>query len=155
MVLLNEVPLVHQDHNSPVAVDDLPEDGLILTLHPVLCVDEEQAHIALFDAPDGADGTVKFQLVLDLFFATQSRRIDELKVEPVQVEVGVHAVARRARNVCDDVPLVAHQRVDEGAFAYVGTSDHRKLGQAAVLFISLIWQHSHKRIEKVPRTVAA
>ena len=139
MVLLNEVPLVHQDHNSPVAVDDLPEDGLILTLHPVLCVNEEQAHITLFDAPDGADGAVKFQLVFDLFFATQSRRIDELKVEPVQVEVGVHAVARRARNVCDDVPLVTHQRVDEGAFAYVGTSDHRKLGQAAVLFISLIW----------------
>ena len=52
-----------------------------------------------------------------------------LKVEPVQVEVGVHAVARRARDVCDDVPLVAHQRVDEGALPTLGRQTTANLGK--------------------------
>ncbi len=155
MVLLNEVPLVHQNHDTPVAVYNLPENRLVLTLHTVLCIDEEQAHIALFNASDGADGAVKFQLVFDLLFAPQSRCIDQLKVESVQVEVGVYAVARGARNVCDDVPFVAHQRVDERALTHIGTSNHSKLGQAAVLLISLIGQQCHQSIQEVPRTVAA
>ena len=153
LVLLDEVPLVDHDHHTTIAVEDVPENVLVLLLESLGRVHQQQAHVTLVNRLHRPNRAVEFQVVVHLLPLPQPGRVHDLKVETERIEARVHTVPGRPGDVRHNVPLLTKQGVDEGTFAHVGPSHDGELGQSQILPFLLRRQLLHERVQQVPCTI--
>ena len=154
LVFLNEVPLVDHHHDSPIAVQHVPEDVLILLLESLCGIDQQQTDVTLVNRLDRANRAVEFEVVVHLFAFPQASRVHNFKIETERIEARVHTVTRGARDVGHDVALLTEQGVDQRALAHIGPPHHCQLGQPQFFAFLLGRQLLDQCIQQIPRAVA-
>ena len=126
VLLLHRVPLVDHHHQTLVVALDKLEDVHILAFDAAGGVNEQDAHVGVFDGADGAHHAVELKVFRHLVLLADTRRVHEVEVEAELVVAREDGVACGAGNVGDDVAVFSDEGIDERTLAGVGTSHHRE-----------------------------
>ena len=154
--LLHEIPLVDKDHKAfLVALDNL-EDIHILRLDAALCVDKEDADIAVFNSADRTHDGVKLEVFTYLVLAANASCVNEVEVEAELVITRINGVARGAGDVGDDVALLSDEGVGEAALTYVGAAYNSKTRQSVVVRFAALafFKFANYEVEQVAGATA-
>ena len=128
----DRVPLVHGHHERPALVDHERQQRQVLLGQPVDRVDQQHAHVRPLDRLQGLDDREDLDLLVDLAATTDAGGVDEGVGPPAPLEGDRDRVARGARPVVGDHPLLAEQPVHERGLADVRTADEADHGRSAV-----------------------
>ena len=146
-----QVPFVDHEDDALAAGEDLPHQTLILLRRQFPSVHYEYGHVALIDRVHGPHRRIKFDVVFDPAFAAQTGRIDNAEAFALILEHGVDRIAGRSRDVADQRPLAARQRVKDARLPHVGAADERHADHAFLraLLVFFIAQHLHYLVQKL------
>ena len=111
VVLLDEVPLVDDDHQADAFVDHVARDVGILRRQAVDGIEHEQRHIGPADGPQRPDGRELLRVGpgRDLAPPSDARGVHDAHRLAVPVDLGVDGIARGAGDVAHDDPLLAQR----------------------------------------------
>ncbi len=116
-------------------------DLFVLLGDPLVRVCHEYAYVSPLDRHFGAQYAVAFDAVCDLALPSDTGGVDKHEFSVFVFDLGIDRVARRARNVRNDKPVLADNAVDKRAFAGVRLADHSYLYHVGiVLGIGLLGQ---------------
>ena len=108
-----EVEFVEHDDAGLLLLEDQIGDGAILCLRAVGAVHDEEADVRTTQTVNRATGTVGFDFIQNLGFATESGGINQ-DVRPAADLAGdVNGIARGACNIADNGALLAEDGVDQ------------------------------------------
>jgi len=156
VVLLHQVPLVHQNHHSlAVALYQL-KDAHILRLNATGSINHQQTNIRIFNGPDGPHHRVELQVFGHLTLLAQTCGINKIEVVLKTVIAGIVGIAGSAGHRGDNISFFPQQGIHQRGFPGIGPSDNRKTGNIRLLFLSgIARQGRHHSIQQVPGTGAA
>ncbi len=95
--------------------------GAVGRRQAVLGIDDEQNNVGFLNGSLGLGAHPRFQAVIGSFFKT--RRIDNLKLQIVELGIVDAPVARDARQVIDQRQLAADEAIEQRGLADIGTPD--------------------------------
>ena len=121
--LAGGVPFVHRDHHGAPALEHVAGDVRILLGDAFGRVEHEDGDVRRLDRLQRLDDGEELGPLAGLAAAAQARGIDQRVAPAGALERHLDRVARGARLVEGDHPLLADQRVDQGGFADVGPAD--------------------------------
>ena len=133
-LLLHEIPFVDQQHDAFALAGGEAEDADVLRGDALLRVYDLNADVRFIHGADRADDGVKFQVFMHILFLPQTGGVYQDKFFPELLIVRMNGIARRAGNVGDDGPFLAHQRVQQGGLAGVRLTDDGEFGQCSGRF---------------------
>ena len=121
------VPLVDGKHQRPALLDHGAQQARVLLGDVVLRVHDDDHHVGGLDGLQGLDHAEFLDRLLDPRAAPQARRIDQRIALAVALEGHHDGIARGARLVVGDQPILAQQAIDQRALADVGAAYDRDL----------------------------
>ena len=120
---LDVVPLVHRDDQRAAAFGSQAEQRRILLGDASRGVDDADHDVRLLDRLQRLDDAPFLEVLLDPRPSAHARGVDQHVSVAVPLERDVDRVARRARLVERDQPLLADQAVDERRLADIRPPD--------------------------------
>ena len=119
-LLVDQVPLVRDDHQGAPGVDDLLDDAHVLLGEGLGAVDEDQGDLGLLDGRLRADGGVVVRARRAVRLAADPGGVDEPPGAPVELDELVDRIAGGAGQLVDDDARGPGQRVEQRRLADVG-----------------------------------
>ena len=104
-LLLHEIPLVDHYHQTLAVAVDYANDGQILGLNALGCVNDQEADVAVFDGAQGAHVAVELEVFVNLDFFAESGRVKQHELHSKLGKALVHGVAGGACDVGHDAYL--------------------------------------------------
>lgn len=149
-LVLNKVPLIHDDDKTLVVLLYKLEDIHVLSLYTAGGINHEYAHVAVLNGADGTHDTVELQVLGDLVLTADTGGIDEIEVESEFRITGVDTVAGCASNLGDDVAVLANKGVDDARLTGIRTAYDSKAGNVLLeAFLRNILEFSEDKVEQV------
>ncbi len=124
-VLVEVVPLVDRHHQSPPRLVDESADMAVLVRDVLPGIQDQDGHVAVLDRLQGLDHRKLLDRLEDLAATPQPGGVDQGVAPAAALEGHGDRVARGARLVEGNHPLLAEQGVDQRGLADVRPADHR------------------------------
>ena len=121
------VPLVDADDQRAPGIEDVAGEVRILLGDVLLRVEQQHDDVGVLDRLQRLDHREFLDRLDHLAAAAHAGGVDQRVAAAVALEIEVDRIARRARLVEGDHPLLAEQRVDERRLADVRPADDRDL----------------------------
>ena len=150
----NAVPLVDGDDQRAAALGDHAEQARILLRDGVVRVDDADHDVRRIDGLQRLDDAELLDRFLDARAAAHAGSIDQRVATAVALERHEHRIARRARLIERDQPLLAEQSIDERRLADVRPADHGDANVVGTGAIAASSRASQARRARAPSTRA-
>ena len=133
LIIALAVPFVDRDHQRAAGIERIAQHTRVLVGHAFAGIEHDHRDLAMFDRLQGLDDRELLDHLLHPRLAAHAGGVDQ----PVQTAIAFHVdgdrVARGARHLRGDHPLLAEQAVDQGRLAdvrtaYEGDTDTRGVG---------------------------
>ena len=143
------VPLVDAEHQRAAGLEDEPREVRVLLGHALARVEQQDHDVGVLDRLQRLHHRELLDRLEHLAPAADAGGVDQRVAALVALEVEVDRVARRARLVEGDDPLLAEQRVHQRRLADVRAADDRDLDPAvgvALLLAGRVGGHQRQRV---------
>ena len=107
VVLLDQIPLIHQNNHALLVADHQVENVNILAFDTACRVNQQHANIGIFDGSNRTQHRVKLQIFMNFGLFTHAGRINQVKIMAVFGVTGVNRVARCSGHLGHNIPLNA------------------------------------------------
>ena len=121
----HQIPLVDGQHDGAARIVGVARDVRVLRRHAFGGVHHEDRDVASLEALERHDHGELLEDFGDPPLAPDAGGVDEEVRAITEGQRRVHRVARRARSLVDEHPLLAEHRVDEGGLADIRSADDR------------------------------
>ena len=119
------VPFVDHEDAGFEFIVDVVSKLFIDFAHGFGAIEEQQDDIGPANASLGSVGSIPIDIGFDAFAASQARSVDRHEFVAIEFEHHIDAIAGRPGDFADDAAILLGERVDEGAFADVASTDNR------------------------------
>ena len=123
-VLFDQVPLVHHDHQRPLAVVRIACHAHDLLGHAFQRVHHEQNDFRTLNRLQRRNNAVGLQLLADLGFAPDARRVHQHEILIVVAAKAVHRIPRGACDRIHNHPVFVQERIHQRGLSGVGLAHH-------------------------------
>ncbi len=149
-VLLDEVPLVDDQHACLALFMRIPCNANILLAQAFAGIANDQHHVRSANRGERANHAVAFDgLVLYAALSADARGIYDGILASIAGEVRVDGIACRTGDVADDCTLLAQQCIDQAALADVGFAYHGDIDAFGVRLLDILRKIFDDGIQKI------